>query len=220
LAGAALAGAVDMVAGRARGDGAAEGLAPVAPAGCTLDTAEAECTVTAGCVVMVDGEGAVTGAVVTGAVVTGGGAAAAGITGDTVAQAAGEAQEAGAARIMVAEDRRAVVPAIKVAVAGAARDSGAAVSAAGGRAIADEVPGAKAVGAETDEAMVRATAGDAIAVKWDLAGQALVAGNSEEEDLPAEILETGILEAGDLVAADLARRESVARAMTDSAAKA
>jgi hypothetical protein len=219
LAGAALAGAVDMVAGRARGDGAAEGLAPVAPAGCTLDTAEAECTVTAGCVVMVDGEGAVTGAVVTGAVVTGGGAAAAGITGDTVAQAAGEAQEAGAAR-MVAEDRRAVVPAIKVAVAGAARDSGAAVSAAGGRAIADEVPGAKAVGAETDEAMVRATAGDAIAVKWDLAGQALVAGNSEEEDLPAEILETGILEAGDLVAADLARRESVAWAMTDSAAKA
>ena len=85
---------------------------------------------------MVDGEGAVTGAVVTGAVVTGGGAAAAGITGDTVGQAAGEDQEADAA-CMVAEDRRAVVPSIKVAVAGAARDSGAADPMAGGRAIAD-----------------------------------------------------------------------------------
>jgi hypothetical protein len=201
----------------------------MAAAICTLDTAETECTVTAGCVVTVNVEGVgtdavVTDAVVTGAVVTGGGAAAADITGDTVAQAAGEAQEAGAA-CMVAEDRRAVVPATKVAVAGAARDSGAADSMAGGRAVGeraveDQAAGVKAVGDETDEALASKTAGDAIVVEWDLVGKALVAGNSEEEDLPAGILEAGILEAGDSAAADLARRDSVARAMTDSAAKA
>jgi hypothetical protein len=68
--------------------------------------------------------------------------------------------------------------------------------------------------------MANKMAGDAIVVEWDLVGKALVAGNSEEEDLPAGILEAGILEAGDSAAADLARRDSVARAMTDSAARA
>ena len=173
----------------------------MAAAICTLDTAEAECTVTAGCVVTVNVEG-----VGTDAVVTGDEAAAAG---DTAAKAAGEDQEAVVA-CMVAVDRRAVVPAIKVAVVGAARDSGAADSAAGGRAIADQAAGAKAVGTETDEAMANKLPEDAIAVEWDLAGQGLVAGNSA-----AEVLATG-----DSVAADLARRDSVARAMTDSAAKA
>ncbi len=196
----------------------------VAAAGCKRDTAAAECTVTAGCVVTVNAEG-----VVTDAVVTGGGAAAAGstgVTGSTAAEAAGEAQEAVAA-CTVAVDRRAAVPAIKAAVAGAARDSGAADSAAGGRAVGaravggmaveDQAVGARAVGAETDKAMANKMAEDAIAVEWDLVGKALVAGNSEEEDLPAGILEAGILEAGDSAAADLARRASVARAMTDSA---
>jgi hypothetical protein len=181
-------------------------LAGMAAAVCTLDTAAAECTVTTGCVVTVDA-----GRTVTGAAVMGDGAAAAEITGDTVAKAAGEAQEAVAA-CMVAVDRRAVVPAIRVAVAGAARDSGAADSAAGGKAVEDQAAGVRAVGAETDEATVRGTSGDATAVEWDLAGQVLVAGNSEEEGLPAEILE-----AEDSAAADLARRASVAKAMTDSA---
>ena len=118
--------------------------------------------------------------------VTGDEAAAAGSTGVTAAEAAGEDQEAVAA-CTVAVDRRAVVPAIKVAVAGAARDSGDGGwgQAAGGRAVGGRAVGGgvedQAVGAETDKAMANKMAGDAIAVEWDLAGQALVAGNSEEE---------------------------------------